>query len=826
MPTSAPDGLLVRLLDVARRRAGAVFVAAGIAAAVGAVLVAHVSFDANVFDLLPRTSPPVQSFRTFLQEFGSLDQLYIVFESANAIGEHSDLVDAYVEELRKAPEIASVDVQLLEPGKDWSYLSDRELYLLGRGATAEALTRLRPPALDREIAHARDLLSVPSPDVKAYVQQDPVGLLGLLRGHLGRQQGLAAFDPTQAGYVSPDGRSRLVIVKPAGAPFDTDFCKRLFRRLDEVERTARASVAAADDSGPVTIQAAGAYRVSLEAESLIRTEGIVNTVGSLGLLLVIVFLLFRTPWMMLYGALPLGLAALLALGTTGAIKGSLSPATSGSAGMLFGLGLDGVVLLYMRYLEEQDTGRAPVEACSRMAGTASAVVLAQVTTAATFFALLFIDFPTLRDLGAIVGAGILLACAFTLLLLPALLSRDRSRRRTRALTTRWLGRFVVRASRRIVVVAAVATAVLGVAASRLHVDMGLERLQAQTRGSQLEREVGARFGLPTDMLLALNENDRLEPLRAADARITEALTKREPAMVVSGIGFLLPPPDVQGAVAEQIRKAGASPSETAAAIRAAAERAGFRPDALAPFLERLPRLLDPEARITYDGLIKHGLESIVSRFVVRRDGQYAAVTYLYPQHPVDIEALELTLHGIDPRLRLTGLPAIDHDLSRRFPRQFLKGIALGTIAVAVLIYGVFRSILHTLLALVPTVAGFVWSAGLLALARVELDLFSMFAVVTCIGIAVDYGIYVLHRYANEAGGDVGEVLTRTGAAIMLACLTALVGFGSLLNSSYRPLRVFGTVSAVTLICCLAASLLLLPALLVQMERASGDGFDG
>jgi predicted RND superfamily exporter protein len=810
-------GYLERLLDVARRRATLVFVAAALAAAGGGLLAARVSFDANVLNLLPRRSPPVQSFRTFLQEFGSLDHLYIVFESADTIGDHSDLVDAYVEELRKAPEIASVDVQLFEPGKDWGYLYDRELYLLGSTSAAEALARLRPPALDREIAHARELLSVPSSDVKALVQQDPVGLLGLLRDRIGRQNGFAAFDPTQAGYVSKDGHSRLVIVKPAGAPFDTDFCKRLFRRLDEVARSARAS-AGADESGAVSIQAAGAYRVSLEAESLIRTEGIVNTVGSLVLLLVIVLLLFRTPWMMLYGALPLALAAVLALGITGAIQGSLSPATSGAAGMLFGLGLDGVVLLYMRYLEEQEAGRPQAEAGRRMAGTASAVVLAQVTTAATFIALLFIDFPTLQDLGAIVGAGILLACGFTLVLLPALLSRSRSIGGGRVLTAAWLGDFVVRRSRAIVAAAAVATVVLGAAASRLHVDMGLERLQAQTHGSQLEREVAARFSLPTDELYVLNENDRLEPLVSADARVTVELAKHDPGMAVSGIGLLLPPTDVQTAVARQIRGAGVSAGETAAAIRAAAEHAGFRPDALGPFLQRLPRLLDPEARITYDGLIEHGLESIVSRFIVRRSGRYAAVTYLYPRPGVDFDALESTLHGIDPGLQLTGLPVINHDLSQRFPRQFLKGIALGTIAVGLLIHAVFRSIRYTLLALVPTVAGFVWSAGLLALWRVELDLFSMFAAVTCIGIAVDYGIYVLHRYANEAGGDVRAVLTRTGAAIMIACLTALVGFGSLVNSSYGPLRVFGMVSAVTLICCLAASLLLLPALLVQIDR--------
>ena len=39
----------------------------------------------------------------------------------------------------------------------------------------------------------------------------------------------------------------------------------------------------------------------------------------------------------------------------------------------------------------------------------------------------------------------------------------------------------------------------------------------------------------------------------------------------------------------------------------------------------------------YDGLMAHGLESIVSRFVVRGGGRYEAVTYLYPKGPVDFD---------------------------------------------------------------------------------------------------------------------------------------------------------------------------------------------
>jgi predicted RND superfamily exporter protein len=116
--------------------------------------------------------------------------------------------------------------------------------------------------------------------------------------------------------------------------------------------------------------------------------------------------------------------------------------------------------------------------------------------------------------------------------------------------------------------------------------------------------------------------------------------------------------------------------------------------------------------------------------------------------------------------------------------------------------------------------GFVWSAGVLALLRIELDLFSLFAAVTFIGIGVDYSIYVLYQYLFEEEANVGEVMTTTGAAIIIACATALIGFGTLVTSSYAPLHVFGVVSIVTLTCCLAASIVLLPALIIQVDRWS------
>jgi predicted exporter len=293
------------------------------------------------------------------------------------------------------------------------------------------------------------------------------------------------------------------------------------------------------------------------------------------------------------------------------------------------------------------------------------------------------------------------------------------------------------------------------------------------------------------------------------------LAARDPAIAVSGISALLPPLAAQDAIARDRRTSGLTASDVARHLIASGREAGFRADAFAPFLERLPRLLDPDQRVTYTGLIDHGLGSLISRFVTRRDGRYVAVTYLYPQHPIDLDALSQRVRDIDAHLRVTGLPVVNRDLARRFGPEFLRGFGLGIIAVALIIYAAFRTIRHSLLALLPTVMGFIWSAGLLALLRIELDLFSLFAAVTCVGIAADYGIYVLYRHVVEQTHDMREVLTRTGAAIMIACLAALIGFGTLIASSYGPLRLFGIVSISTLTCCAIASLLVLPAVILH-----------
>jgi predicted RND superfamily exporter protein len=77
---------------------------------------------------------------------------------------------------------------------------------------------------------------------------------------------------------------------------------------------------------------------------------------------------------------------------------------------------------------------------------------------------------------------------------------------------------------------------------------------------------------------------------------------------------------------------------------------------------------------------------------------------------------------------------------------------------------------------------------------------------------------VIYRYSVEGTRPMREVLTRAGPGILVAGGTALIGFGSLINSSYGPLRSFGIASVTMIGCSVVASLLVLPALLQEARR--------
>ena len=813
------------VLDFARRRRFYIF-GLGLLVAIGAgVALTRVPFEADILKLIPQGGPAVQAFRTYVDRLDSLDYLYVLFESpsGHAISEYEELIETYIEELRAAPEIDYVDAALFDSDKDWDYLLDRILLLLGEEGAQEALEKFQPRGMELALARSRDGLTIPSPEMRSLVQRDPLGFLLLLRSRFADNKAFSQFDPAAQGYVSLDGGSRLVIAKPVRPAFDTTFSERLMVKLTEIERHTRRQVEVRGQDTqeplpPVLIQIAGAYRDAKEAENLIRSEMKTNAFVSLVLILTIVFFVFRSYWILLCAATTLGLAGLLAMALVGVAKGDLLAASTGGAAMLFGLGIDGIVLLYVRYLEERGRGMELAAATKRLSHTVASVMLGNITTVATFAALMFIDFPSLEELGCLVGLGMLLCAALTIFFVPAFLSYQQPIRPGWSPQLPRLSEFVARRSTAILWCAGGLTVVSLLLLPRLVVVASLEKIQPRTPGAAVEQKLKERFQFQENVILALAEGPQLDTILEQQRKLEEALATRSEGVSVSSPLAFLPPSREQAAVGELMRAAGVTSSNVAQRLEEATAAAGFRPGVFEPFIDRLPTLLDPAERITYEGLMEHGLGPVTSRFIAKGEEGYLAVTYLYPHADSDVMALARAVKNFDPSLGITGQALVNAELKESFLPQFLKAIVIGTIAGALLIYLDFHSVRLTLLCLLPTALGLLWSAGVFALVGYELDLFSVFGVVMVIGIGVDYAIHILHRAAIEAGRDLQEFLPWTGAAIALAALTTIIGFGTLAFSSYRPLATLGVVVAISVVFIALASLLVLPAILGGRAR--------
>ena len=448
------------------------------------------------------------------------------------------------------------------------------------------------------------------------------------------------------------------------------------------------------------------------------------------------------------------------LGFAGA---TLSAAATGSAAMLFGLGIDGVVLLYVAHrLAPRRRARAEHTPLRRSSGPASSMLLGMLTTAATFYGLMFVDFPSLQELGRLIGHSMVICGVLTLFMVPALLPRGAPRRTNRALQMPGLADWITKRPARLSSPWAVAlTLGLGVASTRLRINPTLERLRSVTDAARLEEQIGSAFGLPRDVYIALASGPELEPL----LQTNETLVKRA---FGGGDG------------------SSDSGADALAAVRGHAGRHGGAHQAIGPLARDGPRGARPRGRgggiqvrgasiRSFHDCLGCSIRPIVSRTTTTSrmasatssgassiarpaiDGYSRPICSL--PRPVTFRRFRRLVNAVDPGQTLTGLQLVNGELAARFLPQFLKGLSIGTAVVVLLIAVAFRDWRLSIFALLPTAIGLIWTAGVLALAGVELDLFAVFAVVTFVGIGVDYGIHLVHRYK-----ELGQATTRRGGA--------------------------------------------------------------
>lgn len=562
--------------------------------------------------------------------------------------------------------------------------------------------------------------------------------------------------------------------------------------------------------------------------------------------------------LMANGVLVIGMA--WAFGWATASVGHLNILSVTFAVTMIGVGIDYGTYYIGRYLESRRRGLACDEALLATSGAVGPGILTgAITTSVAFFAAALTSFVGVAELGLIAGGGILMCCAAELLVLPAVVAIvDRSilgKRIPEPVPVHaWLAP-IMRHPRFVTLAAVACSLALAGGLHELDYDHNLLNLQADGLESvevekrllaECDQSVWYALSIADSREQLLERKERLMALPSVDRvdEIASLLPVDEELKrpTIERIGQRLDglperPPEIPvdrlDALGETLAWAQSEVAKRPGGLRTAwhLERAReslrtkgpeecyralavFQQRAAGELLSRLHALAavcDPQPP-ALDDLPP----SLVERFV-GSSGKH--LLKIYGRGDIwNFQALEKFVHEVrSVDARATGNPLQAYEASLEMKRSYEQAGISALVVILFVLWLDFRSIRNSLLAVLPLVVGVVQMLGLMGLVGLDLNPANLIGIPLVLGIAVDYGVHVIHDFLERPGPY--RMSASTANSVLVDALTTILGFGALMVASHRGLESLGRLLTLGVTCCTFTSLVVLPAVLAWIRPA-------
>ena len=175
------------------------------------------------------------------------------------------------------------------------------------------------------------------------------------------------------------------------------------------------------------------------------------------------------------------------------------------------------------------------------------------------------------------------------------------------------------------------------------------------------------------------------------------------------------------------------------------------------------------------------------------------------------------------RFYVAGEPALTTLVSSNILTDLALLIPLVVIAVIAALIIFFRRAAGVLLPLVTVLIATVWTVGLMALFGIKISVIASIIPVLMIAVGSAYGIHIVNHYfelGRTTPDAVFETLRTVGVPVLMAGVTTVAGFISLVTSEVAPMRSFGLFTAVGVAVALTVALTFVPALLLVLKPAA------
>jgi len=174
---------------------------------------------------------------------------------------------------------------------------------------------------------------------------------------------------------------------------------------------------------------------------------------------------------------------------------------------------------------------------------------------------------------------------------------------------------------------------------------------------------------------------------------------------------------------------------------------------------------------------------------------------------------------------LTGEPTLDADQIATSTSDTLHALGITIALIIGLFILSYRAFLRPTMTFLVLIMGVLWSLGFALISVGHFNDISMAVIPMVLGIGIDFGIQILGRYEEELGHhcSVSDAITaalkHTGVAIITGGGTTAAAFFTLCFNDFVGLAELGIIAGASIILCIIANLVILPAAFVLRDRS-------
>ena len=615
-------------------------------------------------------------------------------------------------------------------------------------------------------------------------------------------------------YTNPDRTILALEAMAAGTVSNIGFAKDMQRVIQQAVKKVNPRAY----HPQMLIEYGGPFKNKIDEYDTILSDVRSTLIFGIAGIVALLTFYFRQPLAAFFVAVPLAMGLIWAFAITYWVIGNLNTMTAFLFVILFGLGIDFGIHMFARYLEvrmDKTDVRTSIE--TMLSQTGQAILTAAITTSIAFFSLTLTDFRGFSEFGFIVGTGIVMSLVSMTTVLPAVLVLADQRfmwiRMRHVWGHNWGGvRGHFPYPKLVIAGALLLTIYLGIHLRDIDFEYDFTNLRSNLPASVKVKQkmtMIPKYGSESQSYGIVLADSKAE-LDEIVAVLEKKIAEDDPTPTIDKVKTLwteLREQDEKLDIIGEIRTL--ADGEGAKLIRGEQKA---KLDSLRDLLdvkrlsvEDLPENLLRKFE-TIDGSQAYFAQILPS--VQLRDGKNA-IAFAEDSHEIQTESGKVFYSSSSN--------IIFADMLRLMLRDSPRAISLTVIVVFLIVLTDFRSLRSALLVIFPLACGTVWMCGSLYLQDVKLNFYNMVALPTIIGMGIDNGVHLYHRYREVGPGSMPVVLRSTGGAMFISMLTTMIGFFGLMMATHPGLNSIGRLALIGLLTCFVAAVLVLPAILEVLE---------